>query len=247
MTGNIGRLGTGLHPLRGQNNVQGASDVGLVPMLLPGYQAVTDEAVRATFETAWHVPLDPNPGLTVVEIMHGALDGRIKGMLMMGENPFLSDPNMNKVRKALQNLSFLAVQDIFLTETAEFADVILPASTAAEKKGTYVNTNRMVQLGHQAISPPGQARIDGDILIDLANRMIEKEASEKPIDERRVWAYDSPQDIWDEIVSLTPIFEGITYDDMAARTVIWPRDEQIIFKDDFRQEGVEIGCSKCQK
>lgn len=233
MTGNIGRLGTGLHPLRGQNNVQGASDVGLVPMLLPGYQAVTDEAVRATFETAWHVPLDPNPGLTVVEIMHGALDGRIKGMLMMGENPFLSDPNMNKVRKALQNLSFLAVQDIFLTETAEFADVILPASTAAEKTGTYVNTNRMVQLGHQAISPPGQARIDGDILIDLANRMIEKEASEKPIDERRVWAYDSPQDIWDEIVSLTPIFEGITYDDMAARTVIWPRDEQIIFKDDF--------------
>ncbi len=233
MTGNIGRLGTGLHPLRGQNNVQGASDVGLVPMLLPGYQAVTDEAVRATFEAAWHVPLDSNPGLTVVEIMHGALDGRIKGMLMMGENPFLSDPNMNKVRKALQNLSFLAVQDIFLTETAEFADVILPASTAAEKTGTYVNTNRMVQLGRQAISPPGQARIDGDILIDLANRMIEKEVSKKAIDKRRVWAYDSPQDIWDEIVSLTPIFEGITYDDMAAGTVIWPRDEQIIFKDDF--------------
>lgn len=232
MTGNIGRPGTGLHPLRGQNNVQGASDVGLIPMVLPGYQDVTDDSIRKTFEDTWAVPLDPTPGLTVVEIMHAALDGKIRGMLMMGENPFLSDPNMNKVRKALQNLDFLVVQDIFLTETAEFADVILPASTSAEKTGTYVNTNRMVQIGRQAITPPGQARIDGDILIDLANRMIDLSPSEEQSTDRR-WQYDTPQQVWDEIVSLTPIFDGITYDDMTVRTVIWPHDEQIIFVDEF--------------
>jgi formate dehydrogenase major subunit len=233
MTGNIGRPGTGLHPLRGQNNVQGASDVGLIPMVLPGYQDITDDSIRHTFEKAWQVSLDPKPGLTVVEIMHGALDGHIKGMLMMGENPFLSDPNMNKVRKALQSLGFLAVQDIFLTETAEFADVILPASTAAEKTGTYVNTNRMVQLGRQALIPPGEARIDGEILIDLANRMINEPTSEIAGKMGDVWQYESPQEVWDEIVSLTPIFEGITYKDMAERTVIWPNDEQIIFAEEF--------------
>ncbi len=172
MTGHIGRRGNGLHPLRGQNNVQGASDVGLIPMVYPGYQSVEDPAVRERFEKAWGVPLDPKRGLTVVEIMHAALHGDIKAMFMMGENPFLSDPNMNKVRKALQALEFLCVQDIFLTETAEFADVILPAATAAEKDGTYVNTNRMVQLGRKAIEPPGQAREDWRILVDLANRMI---------------------------------------------------------------------------
>src|SRR5205823_12430611 len=145
LTGNVGRPGTGLHPLRGQNNVQGASDAGLIPMYYPDYQSVADDAVRRKFEAAWGVPLDPRPGLTVVEIMAGALDGRIKGMLMLGENPFLSDPNINKVRKALGQLDFLAVQDIFLTETAEFADVILPATTCLEKTGTYTNTDRPVQ------------------------------------------------------------------------------------------------------
>src|SRR5439155_14397143 len=142
----IGRPGTGLHPLRGQNNVQGASDMGLIPMVYPGYQPAGDAGVRARFEAAWGVPLDPMPGLTVVEIMHGALEGRIRGMLMMGENPFLSDPNTNKVRKALCKLEFLAVQDIFLTETAEFADVVLPASSFLEKTGTYTNTDRRVQI-----------------------------------------------------------------------------------------------------
>ncbi|MBI4552845.1 MAG: formate dehydrogenase subunit alpha [Candidatus Latescibacteria bacterium] len=234
LTGNIGRRGTGLHPLRGQNNVQGASDVGLIPFALPGYQRVDDLAVRTKFERAWGVPLDPRPGLTVVEIMHAALHGDIKGMLMMGENPFLSDPNMNKVRKALQALDFLVVQDIFLTETAEFADVILPASTAAEKEGTYVNTNRMVQLGRKAVDPPGQARIDGDILIDLANRMMEIEAGVRGQGSGvRKWEYRTSRDVWDEIVPLTPLFDGITYDEMARRTVIWPHDEQIIFTQTF--------------
>src|SRR6185295_12970771 len=142
--------GTGLHPLRGQNNVQGASDVGLIPMVYTGYQPVEDAAVRAKFEEAWGV----------------ALDGTVRGMLMMGENPFLSDPNINKVRKCLASLEFLAVQDIFLTETAEFADVILPATAHAEKEGTYTNTDRCVQLARQATAPPGQARNDWHVLTD---------------------------------------------------------------------------------
>ncbi len=229
MTGNIGRPGTGLHPLRGQNNVQGASDVGLIPRFYPGYQPADDPDVRKHFEKAWSVPLDPHPGQTVVEIMHGALDGRIEGMLMMGENPFLSDPNMNKVRKALQNLSFLVVQDIFLTETAEFADVILPASTAAEKRGTYVNTNRMVQIGRKALDPPGEARLDGDILVDLANRMIRLEQG----DHGTCWDYDEPEAVWDEIMSLTPIFKGITYEEMERETVVWPLGEPVLFTDSF--------------
>ena len=229
MTGNIGRRGTGLHPLRGQNNVQGASDVGLIPRYYPGYQPVEDPVVRRRFESAWGKGLDPADGLTVVEIMHGALDGRIAGMFMMGENPYLSDPNMNKVRKALQNLSFLAVQDIFLTETAEFADVILPASTAAEKRGTYVNTNRMVQIGRPAVEPPGSARLDGDILIDLANRMIRMEQGE----DGPCWHYENPESVWEEIVGLTPLFDGITYEAMERETVVWPLEEPVLFTDDF--------------
>ena len=231
MTGNIGRRGTGLHPLRGQNNVQGASDVGLIPQFYPGYQDADDPEVRKRFEQAWSTALDPNAGLTVVEIMHGALDGSIAGMLMMGENPFLSDPNMNKVRKALQRLSFLVVQDVFLTETAEFADVILPASTAAEKRGTYINTNRMVQIGRQAIEPPGAARLDGDILIDLANRMIRMEQGENG----PRWAYDGPESVWEEIVALTPMFHGITYEAMERETVVWPLEEPVLFTGSFPQ------------
>src|SRR4029077_18293429 len=167
-TGNIGRPGTGLHPLRGQNNVQGASDSGLIPMVYTDYQRVDNPAIREKFEKAWGVSLDPKPGLTVVEIAHAALHGTIKGMYMMGENPFLSDPNVNKVRKALANLEFLAVQDIFLTETAEFADVILPASSYMEKLGTYCNTDRRVQIGRPALALPGQARLDWQIVCDLA-------------------------------------------------------------------------------
>src|SRR4029077_12351316 len=171
MTGQIGRPGTGLHPLRGQNNVQGASDAGLIPMMYPDYQRVADEAVRRRFESAWGVALDPEPGLTVVEITRGALEGRIAGMYMMGENPFLSDPNVNKVRKALASLEFLIVQDIFLIETAEFADVILPATSFFEKTGTYTNTDRRVQVGRQVLKPPGQARLDWQVLCELSTRM----------------------------------------------------------------------------
>jgi len=155
MTGNVGRSGAGLHPLRGQNNVQGASDAGLIPMVYPDYQPVGDDAVRRKFEAAWGRELSPDPGLTVVEITRAALEGSVRGMYVMGENPFLSDPNVNKVRQALANLEFLVVQDIFLTETAEFADVVLPATAYLEKLGTYTNTDRRVQIGWPVTEPPG--------------------------------------------------------------------------------------------
>jgi formate dehydrogenase major subunit len=151
LTGNIGKPGSGLHPLRGQNNVQGASDAGLIPMVFPDYQSVEDPEIRAKFERAWGKTLNPERGLTVVEITKGALEGSIRGMYILGENPFLSDPNVNKVRKALSNLDFLVVQDIFLTESAEAADVILPASAYLEKEGTYTNTDRRVQIGRPAL------------------------------------------------------------------------------------------------
>jgi formate dehydrogenase major subunit len=209
-TGQVGRAGTGFHPLRGQNNVQGASDMGLIPMVYSGYQSVTDPAIRDRFEVAWGVPLDAQPGLTVVETMSAALEGRVRGMYMMGENPFMSDPNTAKVRKALAALEFLVVQDIFLTETAEFADVILPASTAFEKTGTYTNTDRRVQLGRRATAPPGQAREDWAITVDLANRM------------GAGWTYASPEAVFAEAASLTPDYAGITYERLGARGIVWP-------------------------
>ncbi len=210
LTGNVGRLGTGLHPLRGQNNVQGASDAGLIPMVYPDYQPVDAEAVRRKFEAAWGVTLDPRPGLTVVEIMAGALDRRIKGMYMMGENPFLSDPNVNKVRKALAHLEFLAVQDIFLTETAEFADVILPATSFLEKTGTYTNTDRRVQIGRAALTPPGEARPDWQILCDLADRL------------GYPMSYQSPEEVFAEFASLTTNYQGLTYERLGATGKLWP-------------------------
>jgi formate dehydrogenase major subunit len=171
ITGQVGRPGTGLHPLRGQNNVQGASDAGLIPMFYPDYQPVDRPAVQERFEAAWGRSLDPKRGLTVTEIVGAALTGGVRGMYMMGENPFLSDPNIKKVRKALAALDFLAVQDIFLTETAEFADVVLPASSYLEKDGTYTNTDRRVQRGRKVLEPPGQARVDWEVIQDIANRI----------------------------------------------------------------------------
>jgi formate dehydrogenase major subunit len=213
LTGNIGRPGTGLHPLRGQNNVQGASDVGLIPMVYTGYQSVADPAVRHKFEASWGVQLDPQPGLTVVEIMSAALEGKIKAMFMMGENPFLSDPNINKVKKCLAALDFLVVQDIFLTETAEYADVVLPGTTFPEKTGTYTNTDSRVQLAHKALESPGQVRVDWQIIADLAQRM------------GYPMPYSSEEEIWREIVSLTPVFTGITYERLAHEGIPWPCPE----------------------
>jgi formate dehydrogenase major subunit len=227
LTGNVGRPGTGLHPLRGQNNVQGASDAGLIPMVYPDYQPVGAEAVRRKFEAAWGVPLDPRPGLTVVEIMQAALDGRVRGMYMLGENPFLSDPNINKVRKALARLDFLAVQDIFLTETAEFADVVLPATAFLEKTGTYTNTDRRVQIGRQALEPPGEARLDWQVIADLAGRL------------GYPMPYQSAEEIFAEFVALTDSYRGLTYERLGRTGKLWPASptaddgQAVLFADRF--------------
>jgi len=210
MTGNVGRPGTGLHPLRGQNNVQGASDAGLIPMVYPDYQPVGSEQARRKFEAAWGVELDPEPGLTVVEIMKAAGAGHIKGMYMLGENPFLSDPNVNEVRKALARLDFLVVQDIFLTETAEFADVVLPATSALEKTGSFTNTDRRVQLGRAALTPPGEARLDWEILCELATRM------------GYPMRYDSPAEVFDEFVSLTHSYRGLSHANLGDTGKLYP-------------------------
>src|SRR5215469_1857975 len=174
VTGQVGRPGTGLHPLRGQNNVQGASDAGLNPMVYPDYQSVVNPEVRAKFETLWHTPLDDKAGLTVVEIMDAVHRDEIKGMYIMGENPAMSDPDVTHAREALTHLEHLVVQDIFLTETAKYADVVLPASAWPEKDGTVSNTNRQVQMGRTALPLPGEARQDLWIIQDLANRLGEK-------------------------------------------------------------------------
>jgi formate dehydrogenase major subunit len=222
LTGNVGRPGSGLHPLRGQNNVQGASDAGLIPMVYPDYQPVGDPEVRAKFEQAWGRPLSPEPGLTVVEITRAALEGRVRGMYIMGENPFLSDPNVNKVREALANLEFLVVQDIFLTETAEFADVILPASSYLEKQGTYTNTDRRVQLGRHVLEPPGEARLDWQIIQSVSNRV------------GLPMAYRSPEAIFDEFAALTSSYATLRHDNLGPAGKLWPNP------DPDREEGPTV-------
>ncbi len=202
MTGQIGRPGTGLHPLRGQNNVQGASDAGLIPMMFPDYQRVIDPAVIAKFEHLWQLApdtLDKTPGLTVVEIMHAIQHGDIKGMYIMGENPAMSDPDVNQARAALAALDHLVVQDIFLTETACFADVILPASAFPEKTGSFTNTDRTVQLGKQAIQPPGDARQDLWIIQQIAQRI--------GLD----WNYPHVSAVFEEMRHTMPSIAGISW------------------------------------
>ncbi|MEN8260486.1 MAG: formate dehydrogenase subunit alpha, partial [Pseudomonadota bacterium] len=200
MTGQIGHPGTGLHPLRGQNNVQGASDVGLIPMFYPDYQSVGDAEVRARFEKFWGAALDPKSGLTVVEIMHAIHDGKISSLYVEGENPAMSDPNLHHARKALAMLEHLVVQDIFLTETAGFADVALPASAFPEKTGTFTNTDRRVQLGRQAIDPPGDARQDLWIIQEMARRM------------GLAWNYSGPAEVFEEMRQVMPTISGITWE-----------------------------------
>jgi formate dehydrogenase major subunit len=232
ITGNVGRHGTGLHPLRGQNNVQGASDAGLIPMTYPDYQMVDREDKRAKFEEAWGVSgLDPNVGLTVTEIIASALHGGVRGMYMMGENPFLSDPNVNKVRKALSALEFLVVQDIFLTETAEFADVILPATSYMEKEGTYTNTDRRVQIGRKVLDAPGEAREDWKIICDISTRIG------LPMD------YGSPREVFDEMSSIMPNYEGLSYDNLGPTGKLYPNPDPehydgdvLLFQERFNTE-----------
>ena len=228
LTGQIGRPGTGLHPLRGQNNVQGASDAGLIPMVYPDYQRVDNAEARSRFEQLWGVPLDPKPGLTVVEIMHAITNGIVDGLYVMGENPAMSDPNLNHARQALASLKHLVVQDIFMTETARYADVILPASAFPEKTGSFTNTDRRVQIGRQALAPPGEARQDLEIIQQLALRL--------GLD----WDYHHPRDVFAEMRRAMPSIAGITWERLeAADSVTHPcLDEEdpgqpVIFTDCF--------------
>jgi formate dehydrogenase major subunit len=226
MTGQIGRTSTGLHPLRGQNNVQGTSDVGLIPMVYPDYQPVTDDNVRKKFESLWGTELDPNTGKTVVEMMHAIHDKDINGLYIMGENPAMSDPNLNHAREALSRLDHLVVQDIFFTETCGYADVILPASAFPEKDGTFTNTDRRVQLGRQAITPPGEAKQDLWIIQEIANRLGLN------------WNYSHAKDVFQEIRLATPSMGGITWERLEEEnSVTYPLlnvgdpGEPVIFKD----------------
>ncbi len=234
LTGQIGRPGTGLHPLRGQNNVQGASDAGLIPMMFPDYQRVTEPGVRERFAQAWNVPvaaLDDRPGLTVVEVMEAILAGGVKGMYIMGENPAMSDPDANHAREALAALDLLIVQDIFLTETAYLADVILPAGAFPEKTGTFTNTDRLVQLGRQAIDPPGDARQDLWIVQQIARRM--------GLD----WDYGHVSEVFDEMRRLMPSMAGITWERLERDGAVvhpCPKEDHpgtpVVFTDSFPRE-----------
>ena len=228
LCGQVGRPGSGLHPLRGQNNVQGASDVGLIPMVYPDYRPVEDPVERARFESLWGAALDPEPGLTVVEIMGAVHAGSIRGMYIMGENPAMSDPDVHHAREALTELEHLVVQEIFLTETAFHADVILPATAFPEKTGTFTNTDRRVQLGRRALDPPGDARQDWWVLQEIARRL--------GLD----WNYGHPRDVYDELRACMPPLRGITWDRLEREAAVtYPCDaedqpgREVLFADGF--------------
>ena len=234
MTGQVGRKGTGLHPLRGQNNVQGASDAGLIPMFLPDYQTVTNEGVRSAFTSVWNSgDFSAERGLTVTEIMDAVHEGHISGMYILGENPAMSDPDVEHARDALSKLTPLVLQDIFLTEMANYADVILPSSAFAEKTGTVTNTNRQVQMGRPAVTPPGEAKEDWWIEVELANRIGLK------------WDYQSPADIFAEMKLNMRSLDNITWDRLSSENAVtYPSlseedpGQAIVFGDGFpRQDG----------
>ncbi len=228
ITGHVGRPGTGLHPLRGQNNVQGASDAGLIPMVFPDYQSVEIDDIRRRFEDFWGAPLDPQRGLTVVEIMDAVHAGRIKGMYVMGENPAMSDPDAVHAREALASLEHLVVQDIFLTETAWHADVVLPASAWPEKDGTVTNSNRQVQRGRKALPLPGEAREDWWITTQMARGL------------GLAWDYAGPADVFAEMSQVMPSLANISWQRLADESAVtYPCDapdrpgNDIVFGDGF--------------
>jgi len=230
-TGQVGRPGTGLHPLRGQNNVQGASDAGLIPIVYPDYQSVEGEEIRKKFENVWGTSLDPDRGLTVVEIMDAVHDDIIKGMYIMGENPAMSDPDADHAREALAKLEHLVVQDLFLTETAFHADVVLPASAWPEKDGTVTNTNRQVQMGRKALEMPGDARQDWWIIQEIAKRI--------GLD----WSYTHPSDVFAEMKGVMGSLDNITWDRLERESAVtYPVDapdqpgNEIVFGDGFPTE-----------
>jgi predicted molibdopterin-dependent oxidoreductase YjgC len=226
LTGNFGKPGSGVNPLRGQNNVQGACDMGGLPNVITGYQAVIDETVRARFENAWQTPvkIPSKPGLTVTELMQGVLDGQIKALYILGENPMLSDPNMNHVREALSKIEFLVSQDIFLNETAQLAHVVLPGVSFAEKEGTFTNTERRVQKVRPAIPVHGEARRDLEIICDLGRRLSgsDGQVTSDVVHPISNWNYAGASAVWDEIAALTPSMKGISYKRLEQDGIQWP-------------------------
>ncbi len=228
ITGQVGRPGTGLHPLRGQNNVQGASDAGLIPMVFPDYQSVENPGIHDFFEEFWGTKLDDKKGLTVVEIMNAIHAGEIKGMYIQGENPAMSDPDLQHAREALAKLDHLVVQDLFVTETAFHADVVLPASAFSEKNGTFTNTDRRVQIARQVVKPPGDARQDLWIINEIGKRM------------GLPWNYQHPRDVFAEMAQTMPSFNNITWERVEREgAVTYPVDgpdvpgNEIIFAQGF--------------
>jgi len=219
MCGHVGKSGTGVNPLRGQNNVQGCSDSGGLPNVYTAYQRVDDSQVQARFEQAWGIKLSPTPGLTATEMVDGAYKGAVKAMFILGENPMMSEPNQNHTRKALENLDFLVCQDIFINETGEMADVILPATSFAEKDGTFTNTDRRIQRCRAAVEPVGSSRPDWAILSDLGRRIEQKLGLELTMG----FDYSSPEDIWEEMRQVTPEFWGVDYGRIEREGgVHWP-------------------------
>jgi len=228
ITGQVGRPGTGLHPLRGQNNVQGASDAGLIPMVYPDYKSVEADDIRATYEDLWGVDLPRERGLTVVEIIHAILADEIKAMYIMGENPAMSDPDARHAREALAKLEHLVVQDIFFTETCFHADVVLPASAFPEKAGTFSNTNRQVQMARPVVDMPGEVRQDWWIIQEIANRLGLN------------WNYSGPMDVFNEMKKTMRSLDNITWERLENEdSIIYPcksedsHGENIIFGDGF--------------
>jgi formate dehydrogenase major subunit len=211
LCGNIGIESGGVNPLRGQNNVQGACDMGCLPNVLTAYQSVTIPEVRDKFAKFWGVETIPEkPGLTIVEVINGAIDGKVKGLYVVGENPMMSDPDLHHVAAGLKKLDFLVVQDIFLTETAEMADVVLPAACFAEKEGTFSNTERRVQRVRKAVQPPGEARADWEIVCDIASRMGYE------------MKYPNAEAVFDEMARITPSYAGMSFERLDRGGLQWP-------------------------
>ena len=215
LTGNIGKPSSGVNPLRGQNNVQGACDMGALPNVLPGYQAVNNDDLRKKFEDAWGCTLPADPGMVLTSMFHAMEEGKVKAVYLMGENPVLSDPDAKHIEEALEKAEFVIVQDLFLTETARFADVVLPGASFAEKDGTFVNTERRVQKVRKAIEPVGNSKPDWEIICEVAKRMGAKG-----------FDYSNPEEIMSEITKLTPSYGGITYQRIEDGGLQWPCPNQ---------------------
>ena len=224
LTGNVGVAGSGVNPLRGQNNVQGACDLGGLPNVYPGYQSVTSPEIHEKFERAWGSTSDLNVGLTVTEMIDAAGDGRLRALYVMAENPMLSDPDINHVRRCLEQIEFLVVQDIFLSETAQLAHVVLPGASFAEKEGTFTGTDRRIQRVRKAIEPIGESWPDWKIICELSKRLTQYAIRNTQYTARNThWDYTSPKEIMSEIASLTPIYGGVSYERLEELGFLqWP-------------------------